>query len=288
MNCLVCQAEVPAESTLYDCLQHCPGCGFVFASRLPSDEEIRRLYQAAYFAGEEYADYVQDKAILQRNFRRLIRVLERFSTGGRLYEVGAAYGFFLELARERWQVEGIDVSEEACTYARQQLDLNVQCGEFLAVPLPESSYDVVCMWDTIEHLREPSRYVEKAACCLRPGGYLALTTGDIGSWSARVQGRYWRLIHPPTHLYYFSSLTIKRLLDRFGFEIVHLSYPGFYRSVGAMVRWLLVRIGDRGFFYHKLKDRWWARVGVCLNMYDIMFVIARKNSKVPVAVDPEP
>lgn len=278
MNCLVCRSEVPPESVWYDSLQRCPACGFVFASQMPSDEEIRRLYEPAYFAGEEYANYLQDKPILQRNFKRFLEVLRRFSTGGRLYEVGAAYGFFLELAREYWQVEGIDIAAEACAYARQVLDLDIHCGDFLSTPLPEGSYDVVCMWDTIEHLREPDRYLEKAARCLRPNGYLALTTGDIGSWSARLQGRRWRLIHPPTHLYYFSASTMKRLLNSLGFEVVHLSYPGFYRSLGAMVRWFLAKAGDRGILYRKLKSGWWTRLSVYLNLYDIMFVIAQKKA----------
>ena len=60
------------------------------------------------------------------------------------------------------------------------------------------------MWDTIEHLKRPDLFVQKAAADLRPGGLIALTTGDIGSLNARLRGARWRMIHPPTHLHYFS------------------------------------------------------------------------------------
>ena len=62
-------------------------------------------------------------------------------------------------------------------------------------------------------------YGEKAYEVLKPGGRLFLTTGDIGSWVARIQGPRWRLIHPPTHLHYFSKATITRLLTGLGFSV---------------------------------------------------------------------
>jgi SAM-dependent methyltransferase len=276
--CLVCEAEVPPESVLYRTLRRCPRCGFVFAPVELSDLQAHDLYQAAYFRGGEYAGYLEDRAALQRNFRQRMTTLAHFAPDGRLYEIGAAYGFFLELARERWQVEGIDVAAEACTYARQELGLDVRCGDFLELPLEPAAYDVFCLWDTIEHLRRPDLYLEKIARCLKSGGYLALTTGDIGSWSARLQGKHWRLIHPPTHLYYFSALTLARLLGRYGFTVVHVSHPGFYRSSEAMLRWFLSRFrrpGER--LYRRLQGARWLRWSIYLNLYDIMFLIAQKQ-----------
>ena len=276
-NCLVCERVVPPDSTLYGVLRRCPHCGFVFSRSESSEAEIRQIYQASYFSGGEYAGYLEDKPVLQKNFARWVETVSRFCSGGRLYEIGAAYGFFLELARARWQVEGIDIAEEASAYARQELGLDVRCGDFLKVSLDHGPYDLFCMWDTIEHLREPQRYLEKIARHLRPGGYLALTTGDIGSWSARLQGRHWRLIHPPSHLHYFTVPTMTRLLGRHGFEVVHLSHPGFYRGLGAMARWLLNRFGRRGkALYDRIRGARWMHVGIYVNLYDLMLVIARR------------
>src|SRR5262245_22186186 len=77
----------------------CPCCSLMcFAD----DVDPSRLYMDAYFAGGEYADYVADRSILQRNFARRIGQLLRLKPGGKLLEIGSAYGFFLELARRHW------------------------------------------------------------------------------------------------------------------------------------------------------------------------------------------
>jgi SAM-dependent methyltransferase len=278
VHCLVCEGEVPAENRMFRSLLRCPACGFVFADLPISEDDARHIYGVSYFAGGEYADYVGDKPVLQRNFAHRIETLATFSPGGRLFEIGSAYGFFLELARERWLAAGIDIAEEASAYAREQLKLDVRCGDFLETNLENDAYDVFCMWDTIEHLREPDRYVEKVAEHLRSGGHLALTTGDIGSRSARLQGSHWRLIHPPSHLAYFSVPTLTRLLRRCGLDVVHVSHPGFSRSLGAMVRPALRRINGWGTGIGKWMDRTnWARASVQLNLFDIMYVIARKG-----------
>ena len=87
----------------------------------------------------------------------------------RLFEIGSAHGFFLEVARPLFRsVAGIDISADASSYARNVLDLPVATGDFLDAILPEA-VDVVCLWDTIEHLQHPDRYLEKAVSGLNPG-----------------------------------------------------------------------------------------------------------------------
>ena len=65
------------------------------------------------------------------------------------------------------------------------------------------------MWDVIEHLPDPRRTVEAAWERLRPGGLLALSTGDVGSMAARLHGRDWSLMTPPWHQFYFSRKTMR-------------------------------------------------------------------------------
>ncbi len=276
--CLVCGAAVNGVRPSPRGLLRCPQCGFVFAD-MPADEPITltSLYQDEYFKGGEYDDYLRDRPQLQANFADRIATLRRYSNGGKLFEIGAAYGFFLELAQAYWQPAGIDVAEPAARYARENLGLPVACGEFLQYPLDPASYDLFCMWDTIEHLARPDRYIERIAHHLRPGGVLALTTGDIGSLTARAQGERWRLIHPPTHLWYFSAQTLGQLLRRYGLEVVHLSHPGNYRSLSALARWGLTPFGAVGqSAYTRLARSGWATRGVNLNLFDIMFVIAQR------------
>jgi SAM-dependent methyltransferase len=245
-----------------------------------SHDELAKLYSHRYFAGEEYRDYVGERSLIERQFRARLERLLKFVPSPRtkrLFEVGAAYGFFLAVARDAFQrVEGIDIAADAAAMARETFGLPVAGGDFLGHAV-DTPVDVVCLWDTIEHLARPDLYVEKAATILNRGGVIALTTGDIGSLVARVRGARWRQIHPPTHLHYFSKSTLTRLLERSGFRIRYLGHEGMTRSVDTMAFILLgIKRRQHG-LYRALK-----RMGVLdwnlnLNLRDILFVVAERT-----------
>lgn len=279
-RCEVCKDE--GHKTLFSKRGYefvrCLSCGHVYVHLDISDERLYQWYAQDFYSDGAYVDYVGDRAILEKNFRRFIALLREYSAGGLLFEIGCAYGFFLELARQHWQVRGVDINAEAVSYARERLGLNVTCGDFLDLVQENGACDVVTMWDTIEHLRSPSDYVSKISRILRSGGILALTTGDVGSLVARVRGRRWRLYYPPFHLHYFSRRTITRLLERYGLRVVEIRAVGFYRSLDLMLY--------RVFFHEKprisrvvyllAKQAGLTERDVYLNLFDIMLVIARK------------
>ncbi len=133
------------------------------------------------------------------------------------------------------------------------------------------------MWDTIEHLARPDLFLAAAARDLRPGGHIAITTGDISSLVARFRGRRWRMIHPPTHLHYFSADTLRLMLDRAGFDVVHLSHPGVTRNLqSALYIILALKVGAPALFDVVRRLRVFD-FPVTVNLFDIMFVIARRR-----------
>jgi hypothetical protein len=92
-----------------------------------------------------------------------------------------------------------------------------------------------------------------------------------------MQKGRWRLIHPPTHLHYFTKASLAALLDRCGFRVRDVSYCGFYRSVGSMLhnlvalRWHRPRAGEW------LRNAVPAGLDLYLNLYDIMYFIAERR-----------
>ncbi len=278
-ECVVCGGS--RHKPLYSGILRCEGCGHVFADLRLSDEELSRLYGKGYFFGEEYSDYLADRRVLQKNFRLRFRTLQRFLDGTRhrrLLEIGCAYGFFLDLARKRFEsVTGIDISDDGTRYAREQLGLAAIHGDFLGYDFSGQIFDVVCLWDTIEHLRDPHLYLEKVGSLTEKGALVAITTGDVESIVARFKKEKWRLLHPPTHLHYFSKRTLARLLDRCGFDAVYSRYCGFSRSVDNIAYNILVLRKQRQRLYDLLKKSGLTRLDFYLNVYDIMYVIARKR-----------
>lgn len=282
--CPICRSP---SFPYYSFLAKCNNCGVVFFNGSISEDELSILYnKSGYFFGTEYMDYIKEKRALQKNFLDRIKYLRKLHPGkGKLFEIGCAYGFFLELVRNYWQVRGIDISEDACAYAKNNLGLDVICNDFLNHEM-EDNYDIFCMWDTIEHLKYPHLYVQKISKHIKPNGLLCITTGDIQSLVARFRKEKWRLIHPPTHLFYFSRQSLSFLLNSYGFKTVHYSKCGNYRNLDAMVNGIMLSMYNKkikaGLFFKKIsRINFIKDIDIKLNLFDIMFVIAQKVS-VPI------
>ena len=275
--CIVC-GDNRWESHL-EILLRCTGCGFVTA---PPDAKLdaRSLYEGDYFQGEEYVDYLADEPFFRRNFRKRLRHVLKWCPQGRLLEIGAAYGFFLDLARKHYSVVGYEVNAEAAEHAWEELGLEVRTSDFLkATPRDVGGLlDATVLWDVIEPLDRPDRYIAHIKKLSHPGAILCLTTGDIGSWLARRRGRKWRLIHPPSHLHYFSRDTITKLLNRYGFAVVDVRTVGFARSLRQILYSVLaLRFNMQGAYdlLARITPRF---LGLTLNTFDIMQVTAQKET----------
>jgi SAM-dependent methyltransferase len=263
-------------------LSRCKACGFVFLQAI-GGIDFSGLYGDDYFAGEEYADYLGQERALRYSMRRHLAQMARYRAhGGALFEVGAAYGFFLDEARAHYAtVAGIDIAASAASYARNTLEVDVVVGDFATGELGGREFDVVCMWDTIEHVPGPDRFIARAREALLAGGWLFLTTGDIGSLNARVRGPRWRQIHPPSHVNYFSRGTMTELLSRSGFRVRGLDTAAYYHTIDDLLATIRLRGGLPGHLANaglRLAPPQLAhRLGFWLDLRDIMFVAAQRT-----------
>jgi SAM-dependent methyltransferase len=230
--CEVCGARAPEP--LYEVdgypIVRCGVCGLVHVGGEVSAEELVELYGEAYWEDEGvtgYGGYGDAEASKRHHFESLLDQLAAARPPGDLLEVGSAYGYFLDEARRRgWRVRGIEPSDHARAQARERFGLDVVESALADLPPEPESQDAIVMWDVIEHLPDPRRTLEAAHSRLRPGGVLALSTGDIGSAAARIQGRDWSLMTPPWHQFYFSRSTIRRLLESLGFRVERIGSDG--------------------------------------------------------------
>jgi SAM-dependent methyltransferase len=275
-NCVACGS--PDLRPFWRVLRRCARCGHCVADVDAGSLDFSRIYDDGYFTGEEYDDYLRDRPVFRRQFEDRLREVGAFRRDGDLIEIGCAYGFFLDVARSRFRVRGFDICAGPTRYAREQLGLDVLCQDFATAPAAPQTADVVTMWDTVEHLPRPDLTIQAAANSLRPNGYLFLTTGDIGSPLARLRRSKWRMIHPPTHLHYFSRGSIQRLLRSKGLTPVLTRHVGTRRSV-AQVAFRLWQAGREkpSRLYQKIARSRLGQLSFVLNTWDIMLVVARKQ-----------
>ncbi len=238
--CVTCQGtfmSVVRQQNNYT-IAKCQNCQLTQVSPVPSDEELNLHYQnPAYFEGEEsqgYKNYADMKKALQPFFaRRLREIKQALPSGKTLLDFGCAAGYFLEMARhDGWKIAGVELSQDMA--AKASNDLGISIPQSLDHQ-PANDFDVVTLWEVIEHVPNPVAQLERLKSKLRPGGILMLSTPNNGHWQAIREPGNWTVYRPPSHLIYFTADTLADTLRRAGFEQIRV------RGVSpfpALPRWL--------------------------------------------------
>lgn len=282
--CLVCESQnffLFTKKNDYDIFR-CRECGLLFVSLVPEDHLA--LYSQNYFSGADnklgYADYEGDREILAGTFKKYLKKLEAIlPKKGKLLDVGAATGYFLELAeRSGWEARGIEVSEYAAGVGRKR-GFDIATGDFENHSFPENHFDAVVFWDVLEHFARPDLALKQAGKALKPGGLLALNTPDSGSVLAKTFGKRWHAIVPPNHLFLFSRKNIGRLLLENNFEIVETARVGKKFSLKTIFK--VLANWQKNSAFRKASNYFLkSRIGGMsfhLNLRDNIFLIARKK-----------
>jgi len=193
-------------------------------------------YSESYYRSGIYADYLEDRPAIHKNAVRTLENFERYVQGRALFDVGCAAGFFLEAARAQgWIVRGLEFSEYASEYARRELQLPVETGSILSPPTELPLFDVITLWDTIEHLDRPDLALSNIHSLLNPQGLFTFSTGDYGSLLRRLTGKKWRLFSDPTHNFFFDEQTLRRLLSQTGYKIIRVQREGKWVSLSMIL-----------------------------------------------------
>lgn len=215
---LAAKFRASGDELLTQPLVQCRRCSLLFVNpRIAAGKMLD-----GYAAGDDPV-YVSQMDARVRTFARTMARIDALRPGrGRLLDVGTAAGAFLKAARDDgWDVTGIEPNAWLADWGRQRYGVPIHVGSIDDVDLPAGAFDVVTLWDVIEHTPDPLHVLGRVQRLLKPGGLLIVNYPDIGSWIARVMGRRWPFLSS-VHLYYFTRGTIRAALDRAGFETVDI------------------------------------------------------------------
>jgi len=192
----------------------CADCGLIYETPREPEPAIEQQYALV-----EDPTYEREALGRIRTFSKLLGRIEIYVTSGKMVDVGCYTGVFLDLARQRgWQTLGVEPSLWAARKAREK-GLTVINVPFRKAALPGESFDLVTMWDVIEHLHDPLGELRAIRRILRPDGILALSTMNVSCLFARLTGRYWPW-YMRMHLYYFTPDSITQMLKAAGFTVL--------------------------------------------------------------------
>ncbi len=221
----------------------CLNCGLIYTNPRFDNAAILDSYVAV-----EDPLYLEERDGRVLTFQRHLRPLEKIKApAGKLLDVGAYTGIFVEIAAQHgWEAYGVEPSHWAVEQARER-GLRMIEGTMASPELPDASFDVVTMWDVIEHVTDPLGEIRQAHRLLKPGGLLVVHTMDIDSLFARVMDGRWPWLME-MHIYYFSQRTLRLMLEKSGFTVVRSSAQGRYLRLG----YFATRIGG----FSPLLGRW--------------------------------
>ena len=235
--CNLCGADdtVPVAEIDGFHIVRCRQCGLVYVNPRYREDQLQQIYTEAYYDHDGinngleffgYDNYLDDEENIKITFAKRLSTIERYAHKGTLLDVGCATGFFLDLARSQgWEVLGSEVSEFSVRHAREKLGLDVRLGTLQQLQFEPESFDVVTMWDVIEHVPDPLEELRTVWRILRRDGLLSIITPDVGSLVARLLGNRWEeLRRVREHVYFFSRQTLTQALQRTGFEVLRTEY----------------------------------------------------------------
>lgn len=218
--CPVCGAEGGRNYRpgMVPTMLRCPACGLLWQPGIEGATASDERYEEGYY--DWWRELPGAMAAKRATFQRLLALLERYVSPGRLLDVGSAVGLLLEVARERgWDVAGIEVSRHAVALAHRRLGEGVvHLGRLEDAPLEEGAFDAITMTDVLEHLPDPVGSLRRCRELLAPGGRLLITTPAVGCMSQRLLGRVW-FQFKDEHLRLFTPEALRTALKHAGLEI---------------------------------------------------------------------
>jgi 2-polyprenyl-3-methyl-5-hydroxy-6-metoxy-1,4-benzoquinol methylase len=202
---------------------------------------------------------------LIRNTRKILKEIETVTGKDRgqirLLDVGCSNGAFIHTANTMgMNCEGVEPAQEAAQ-AAQESGLKVTQGFLEEVRLPDNSFDVITIFEVIEHLKDPLSLLKECKRLLKPAGILGIRTGNTDSWTVKVVKEKWHYFNIDKHgghISFFNKRSMSALAQRAGFTVEHFqTYRVSYceqNQAPYLVYRLLKVLGDLSNLPAKLTD----------------------------------
>ena len=208
----------------------CKNCHFIYVNPIEKASKINGDYSKM---GNPDAPIIRESRL--RAAKSQLGLIKNYKNGTTLLDVGCGEGFFLfNASKAGYTTKGIDISQDAAEYARREFGLNVEAKPFKELQFPENYFDVVTLWQVLEHVPYPLIVLKEVHRILKPGGLLATSTPDIEGIMAKIFRRKWWNLRR-LHINQFTAKTLADMLNRAGFKNVFSTKYKEYISISMLV-----------------------------------------------------
>ena len=240
----------------------CLECGLIYRFPLPQKVDIIKLYKNSKSTNLEIEE---KRDIIYKEFLKEFKKIKPFY--GKLLDVGCGYGTFIKIANKSgWEVAGIELSTDACEYISKRLKLRVYNIDISDIDLIKERFDLICMWNVLDHLIDPLGALLKIKGLLEENGVVYIRVPNfqyhyvayrIGKILEQLINNDFAVKTTIFHIYCFTSKTLSLILKRAGFRKVHIrwsrpSYEDPYRIFSKFFRPMIPWIKNSIFLISKI------------------------------------
>ena len=218
----------------------CNACNGMFTQDVPDQQAI-----GAYYKSDNYISHTDTNKGLVNNLyhqvrKRTLRQKQQLInkvTGlnhGRLLDIGAGTGAFVnQMKQAGWDVTGLEPDAATVRRAKDLYGLTLKSSSEL-LNMAAENFDAVTMWHVLEHVHDLHGTLEKIKDIMVNSGVLIVAVPNYTSFDATAYQQYWAAYDVPRHLYHFSPLSIRLLMDKHGLvvdKIKPMWFDSFYVSL---------------------------------------------------------
>ena len=250
----------------------CNRCGLVRSNPIAPSGELTKLYQQSTF------DYQAETDNLRRTYGRYLHRLESLGAGkGALLEIGCGNGFFLEEAlNQGYQlIKGVEPSRAAIERAAPDIKTNIHCGILETGLFKAESFDVICLFQVIDHLPDPASVLNECLLLLRKGGLLLTINHNVSALSTAILKERSPIIDVE-HTYLFSPATLRRLCEQSGYLVREVGQVTNDYSLHYLVRLFPLRASFKDRVLERLRRSHLDKIPVRVPLGNLYLVGQRK------------
>jgi len=221
------------DEPLFEQVVKCNNCGLVYINPRNKAEEILE----GYSKGSDLAHISQAEG-REKTFKKSLKLIKKYAKyHNRLLDIGAAGGSFLKVVKDDggWGIHGVEPNRWMCECGKEKYGIDIKQGDIFSANYDREIFDVVTLWDVIEHTPDPKAVLKECRKLLNPSGIIVVNIPDISTWLVKAMGRKWPF-WSSVHLYYFTKKTMVQMLDEAGFDVIKIKRHFQYLQIGYIAK----------------------------------------------------
>lgn len=203
----------------------CKKCSLVYSNPILEHSKIEKLYKKSFTTYDEHLENLKQTYGYYLQYLNKLQVVSYKLHGSkklRLLEIGCGNGFFLEEAKHQgYDVYGVEPGEKSAKKAKPSIRKNITIDIFKGGQFKKNFFDVICCFQTFDHIPDPNGFLAECYKILRIGGLVLFFNHDVASWQNKLMGEKSPIIDIE-HTYLFDKKTMKKIFEKYKFKVLEV------------------------------------------------------------------